>query len=228
MSPVRMLSFSPEAFLALFEQYNRAIGPAPIVAYVLGFAAVFLCFRPVPHGGRIVAAILGLMWAWNGIAYHLIHFAGINFVAPVFAAFFVIQGLLFAWTGAIKGRIAFGFRPDLAGWTGLGLAVFALAVYPLLGWLAGHGWPRAAMFGVAPCPTTIFTLGLLLLVESRTPLHLVAIPVLWSLVGGAAAWLLAVPEDLALLLAGLCGLGLVLWKNRRAGSVIPSARKIAE
>lgn len=228
MSPVRMLSFSPEVFFSLFEQYNRAIAPAPVAAYGLGLAVVFLCLMPVPNGGRIVAAILGALWAWNGIAYHLMHFAEINFMAPVFAAFFLAQGLLFAWTGAFKGKIAFSFRPDSVGWIGLGLAVFAMAVYPLLGWLANHGWPRAAMFGVAPCPTTIFTMGLLLMIEGRTPLHLVAIPVLWSLVGGTAVWLLAVPEDLALPLAGLGGLGLVLWKNRRAGYVITSARKTAE
>ena len=156
------------------------------------------------------------MWAWNGIAYHLIHFAEINFAAPIFAAVFVVQGLLFALTGTIRGKIAFRFRADLFGRTGLGLAVFALAIYPLLGALAGHGWPRAALFGVAPCPTTIFTLGLLLLIEGRMPWHLIAIPVLWSLVGGTAVWLLGVPEDLALPLAGLAALGLALRRNRRA------------
>lgn len=216
MSPGRMLSFSPEAFFSLFEQYNRAIGPAPTVAYGLGLAALALALRPVPNGSRIVAAILALMWAWNGIAYHLMHFAEINFAAPIFAAVFVVQGLLFALTGAVRGKIAFRFRADFFGWTGLGLAVFALAVYPLLGALAGHGWPRAALFGVAPCPTTIFTLGFLLLIEGRMPWHLIAIPVLWSLVGGTAVWLLGVPEDLALPLAGLAVLGLALRRNRRA------------
>jgi len=63
--------------------------------------------------------------------------------------------------------------------------------------------------------TVAHTLGVLLLTEGRTPLRLVLIPVLWSLVGGTAAWLLSVPEDLALPLAGLGGLGLILWKNRR-------------
>ena len=218
MSPLRLLSFSPEAFFSVFEQYNRAIGPAPVVAYALGLAVLALVFRPVPGAGRIVAAILGIMWAWNGVAYHLMHFAQINFMAPIFAAFFVVQGLLFAWTGVVRGKIAFRFRPDPVGWTGLGLAVFALAVYPLLGALAGHGWPRAAMFGVSPCPTTIFTLGLLLTIEGRTPLHLVAIPVLWSLVAGTAVWLLDVPEDLALPLAGLVALGLVFRKNRQTRS----------
>ncbi|MCC7017015.1 MAG: hypothetical protein IT564_07410 [Rhodospirillales bacterium] len=215
MSPLRLLSFSPEAFFSVFEHYNRAVWPAPVAAYGLGLAALALVFRPVPSGGRWVAAILAAMWAWNGIAYHLIHFAEINFVAPVFAAFFVLQALLFAWTGALKGKIAFRFRPDPAGWTGAGLMVFAMAVYPLLGWLAGHGGLSAAVFGIAPCPTTIFTLGALLLIEGRAPWRLAAIPLAWSLVGGSAVWLLGVPEDLALPLAGLAAFGLALRKTRR-------------
>jgi Family of unknown function (DUF6064) len=88
--------------------------------------------------------------------------------------------------------------------------------YPLLGWLAGHGWPRAAAFGVAPAPTTIFTFGMLLMLEGAAPLYLAAIPLLWSLAGGSAAvFILRIPEDLSLLLAGIVGFGLLVWKNRQ-------------
>ncbi len=80
----------------------------------------------------------------------------------------VTQALLFGWTGAIRGKVASRFRADPFGWTGSGFAIFAMALYPLIGWLAGHDWPSAPMFGVAPCPTTIFTMGLLLLTEGRT------------------------------------------------------------
>jgi hypothetical protein len=61
---------------------------------------------------------------------------------------------------------------------------------------------------------TIFTMGMLLLAAGRAPLHLFAIPVLWSLIGGTAAWFLGVTEDLALPVAGLGGLVLALWKRR--------------
>ncbi len=56
---------------------------------------------------------------------------------------------------------------------------------------------------------------MLLLTEGRTPLRLALIPVLWSLIGGATAWLLGVPEGLALPLAGVGGIALILWKNRQ-------------
>jgi hypothetical protein len=212
-----MLPFTTEVFFRLFEHYNAAIWPAQVVADVLGALAVMLTLRPIRGGGRIIAAALAGSWLWIGVVYHIAYFATINWAAWAFGALFVVQGLLFAWTGAVRGRLRFRFGPIPFHWAGLGFVGFAMAAYPLLGWLAGHGWPRAAVFGVAPCPTTIFTLGMLLLAERWAPLHLAVLPVLWSLVGGTAAWLLAVPEDLSLPLAGVSGLSLIVWKNRTSG-----------
>ena len=48
-----MLPFSQDAFFALFEQYNRAIWPAQIVAYVLALAALALAFWPRDGLGRV-------------------------------------------------------------------------------------------------------------------------------------------------------------------------------
>jgi hypothetical protein len=211
-----MLPFTPEVFFANMAQYNEAIWPAQAVAYVLGLVIVLLLFRPTSQSSRLIAALLAGAWIWIGAVYHLKHFATINFAAPLFGLAFITEGLLIAWSGVITRRVTFRFRADAAGFAGLTFVTFAIVVYPLLGWLAGHAWPRVAMFGVAPCPTTIFTMGLLLLTEGRTPPHLAIIPVLWSLVGGSAVWLLGVPEDLALPIAGLSGLGLILWKNRAA------------
>jgi hypothetical protein len=211
-----MLPFTPEVFSANMAQYNEAIWPAQVVAYALGLVVVLLLFRPTAWSSRLIAALLAAAWIWIGAVYHLKHFATINFAAPLFGLAFIIEGLLIAWSGVVMRRIIFCFRTDAASWTGLAFIIFAMAVYPLLGWFAGHAWPHAPLFGVAPCPTVIFTMGLLLTTEGRAPLHLVVIPVLWTLVGGSAAWLLDVPEDLSLPVAGLAGLALIVWKNRTA------------
>jgi len=71
------------------------------------------------------------------------------------------------------------------------------------------------MFGITPCPVTIFTLGLLLL-AAPMPRGLLAIPFLWSLVGGSAAFLLGVPQDWVLLIAGIAALWIAF--RRRAAS----------
>ena len=58
------------------------------------------------------------------------------------------------------------------------------------------------MFGVTPCPVTIFTLGMFLLTTSPVPKGLLVIPFIWSLIGGSAAILLHVPQDWVLLASG--------------------------
>ncbi len=210
-----MLPFTADVFYSVVEQYNRAVWPAHVVAYGLGLAALALALRPVAPAARLIGAILAAAWAWIGVVYHGLHLAAIDFAAPAYGALFVVEALLLGWTAAVRGKLAFRFRAGAVGWTGLGLAILALALYPLIGWLAGHGWPGAPVVGLAPGPTAIFTIGLLLLAEGRTPVHLVAIPVLWSLMGGAAAWVLGVPEGAVLPLAGVGGASLIVWKNRR-------------
>ncbi len=209
-----MLPFTSEVFFALFEDYNRAIWPAQLVAYALGILALVLVVRPSATGSRIIGACLALFWLWNGAVYHWIFFATINFAAPVFAALFGFQGVLFVWIVLLRGKVAFRFNATLSGWAGLAMAGFAIAGYPFAGWLAGHGWPQAAMFGVAPCPTVIFTLGIVLLAKPRAPTSLVIIPLLWSLIGGTAVWLLDAPEDLSLPMAGAVALALLVRKTR--------------
>lgn len=211
---LRSFPFTADVFFSLFETYNDTIWPAQVVAYGLGLLAIFLALRPLAAGGRIGFAILSAFWLWNAIAYHLLHFFQINFSALWVAAAFALQGLLLAGY-AIAGGRTFRFRPDIFGYGGLLLCLVALAVYPLLGWMGGHGWPRAGMFGVAPTPTVIFTFGMLLMLEGRAPIYLAVIPLLWSLVGGGAAvFLLHIHEDWSLLLAGIIGFSLLVWKRR--------------
>ena len=112
----RMLPFSRDVFFSLFETYNLAIWPAQAVAYVLAIAALGMVLRPFHGSGRLVAALLALAWTWNGIAYHLLFFAPINFWAYGFALLFVLQGLLFA-LAAMRGRPEWRFRRDASGFT---------------------------------------------------------------------------------------------------------------
>jgi len=55
---------------------------------------------------------------------------------------------------------------------------------------------------------------MLLLVVGRTPLRLAIIPLTWTLVAGATAWILAIPQDLALPAAGIGAFARILWKNQ--------------
>jgi Family of unknown function (DUF6064) len=210
-----MLPFTAEILFSSFEQYNRALWPLPMLAPALALAGVLLTLRPVRHGARVIAVLIALAWIWIGVGYHFLHLAAIDFTAPVYGVLFVLEGLLLAWTGIARGRLAFHFGADLFGWCGLALALAAALAWPLADGLLGHGWQSVRVVGLAPGPTAVFTLGLLLLTAGRPPLHLALIPLLWTLVAGATAWVLTIPQDLALPVAGVGGFGLILWKNRR-------------
>lgn len=207
-----MLPFTRDQFFAVFADYNRAILPAQLLAYLLALAVIALLLRRPRTGERTVPALLALLWGWTGLVYHATFFAAINKAALGFAALFVLQALLFAQV-ALRGGLHFGpLRGGPAFWGWL-LVAYAGIVYPLIGLGTGHGWPALPMFGVTPCPVTLFTLGVLLLVRPPLPRRLLVIPLCWGLLGGSAAFLLRVPQDWPLLLGAAI---VVPWLWRRS------------
>ena len=182
--------------------------------------ALWLIFARRPAAGRVAGGVLALFWLWDGIAYHLLFFSKINSAAYIFGAGFILQGLLFFAYGAVSDRLALRFERGWRGVLGLALIIYAALVYEVVGHLSGHGWPRAPLFGVAPCPTVIFTFGMLLLSIRPVPVFLVAIPLVWAGIGSTAAILLGVPEDLGLVVSGLIGAVLLpSWGERFANVV---------
>lgn len=81
------------------------------------------------------------------------------------------------------------------------------------------------MFGVAPCPTTIFTFGLLLWAATPVPAYLIIIPLIWAFIGMSAAVNLQVPQDYGLVAAGVIGTVLIVIENRKAKRVAQRADK---
>jgi hypothetical protein len=207
-----MLPFTPEQFLDIFVSYNDAIWPLQIAAYFLGISAVAMVLRPAPASDRAILAILAAMWLWTGLAYHASFFATINTAAYVFAVLFIAQAAYLAFA-AWKPPVRFEFDGGLAAWMGLALVVYAAVLYPLIGLWLGHAVRELPMFGVTPCPVTIFTFGLFLLTTSRLPRGLIAIPFVWSLIGGSAAILLNVPQDWLLLASGFISIPLIVMRD---------------
>ncbi len=194
--------FTIEQFLGVFAAYNTAIWPVQIVAYILGLAAVAALWLKWRLTRRLIPSILAIMWAMNAIGYHYLFFSAINPAATLFAGFFLLQAVLLAASAVSAKAMRFETRRDFRSIAGAAFIIYAMLIYPILGVWAGHGLMKGPMFGVAPCPTTIFTIGMLLLARGRRVALLSIIPLLWSLVGLAAALQLGIPEDFALPAAG--------------------------
>ena len=212
-----MLPFTHAQFIEVFARYNENVWPAQVAAYLLAIAMLAAIAVRWRHSGRFVAGGLALMWLWTGVAYHGIHFSAINKAAFLFAALFVVQAILLLQT-ALAEPLRFGRTGKAGSVPGWALVGYAAVLYPLLGLWLGQPLAELPLFGITPCPVTIFTFGVLLLADAPVSRRLLVVPVLWSLIGGSAAVLLRVPQDWVLL---LCGLTLVLLVPRRA----PDARE---
>ena len=207
------LPFTVEQFFGVFRMYNNAVWPAQVLLLVLAALAVIFIALRRPWSGVAVSAILAVLWIWLGAAYHLAFFARINPVAYGFGALSIVGGLMFAWHGVIRRRLEFSFAKNLRAGIGIALLAFALLAYPIWATLAGHGYPELPTFGL-PCPTTIFTIGVLVLASGNSLRAVFTVPILWSLVGSQAAFLLDVKPDLGLLVAGVAAVGLFIWPVR--------------
>jgi hypothetical protein len=208
------LPFTLDQFLDVFRQYNRSVWPMQIILILLALVAVYFSLRKKTYSNKIIVSILAFFWLWMGIIYHFQFFSSINKAAILFGSLFIVQSLVFLYFGVIKNKLNFKLRTDVFGAMGIVLIVFALLIYPLLGYRLGHVYPSSPTFGL-PCPTTIFTLGILLFSAIRIPPVIVIIPFLWTLIGFSAAFSLGMEEDTSLLIAGLLFVVMIIYKNKK-------------
>jgi len=215
------LPFTADQFFGVFATYNEAVWPAQVVLTIAAAAALVLLFPKGDRSDRVIAGFLAVLWAWTGIAYQLVYFTSINPGAYLFGALFVVQAALFAWM-AFVGRLSFAARLDGYSVVGGVMILYALVVYPLLGRATGHLYPGTPTFG-APCPSVIFTFGLLLFARGRVPGWLLIIPAAWGVVGLSAVVGLGVLPDVGLFLSALVATPMLVVRNRRTAPVAPAA-----
>lgn len=209
------MPFSIEEFLGIFERYNQRVWPLQVILNLLAILVIILIFLNKKKANKVINSILAIFWFWMGIVYQLLFFSTINKAAYLFGILFIIQGLLFIWFGVLKPeKLHYKFRPDSMGYTGILLILYALLIYPVLAIYFEHSYPQMPTFGL-PCPTVVFTFGVLLFSEKRLPWYLFIIPFLWSLIGFSAAVNLGIKEDFGLVVAGILGsLILVFYKPK--------------
>ena len=204
------LPFTETEFFDVLAAYNTALWPAALALWIVSMAAMLLFVRGGDRARRILCALLAAHWAWSAIAYHAAFFTRINPAAWLFAGLFLTQACLFVWFGIVRGQLRFSTGRSGRHVVAALLAGYALA-YPMLTLAQGLEYPRLPLFGV-PCPTTIFTAGLMLAAESL-PLNLLVVPVIWSLIAASAAVLFDVRADFVLLPAAVILVAFVIAQH---------------
>jgi hypothetical protein len=201
-------------FFSLFESVNRDLWPLQVLMLLIGAAMALAAVRKSHIADRVSAAGLGLIWIFNGIVFHWLYFRPIYEPAGMFAGLWVVQGLLFLAAGVFRPHLSFTASRNFYAAFGFLLIAYSLLAYPLLGYLLRADLVYATWFGPFPCPVGAFTIGMLLLTDSRVPRYLVVIPLLWAL-GGVVPVLWGVTEDIGLLAGGSIGVMLLIIRDHR-------------
>jgi hypothetical protein len=208
--------FSPRVYYRLFELHNEALWPAQILTQALGLALIFLLLVPLRGRERIVAAILGLLWIGMAWTFLWQRYASINWAAAYAAPLFVIEGLLLIWMGSLRGALSWRPRQPIPIAAAVALLAFTVLIYPALAAAMGRPWLAAELFGIAPDPTALGTLAVLVLVRSKQRWIAAAIPALWCAISGLTLLALDAEDFFIPPLGALLALGLSAAAARRA------------
>lgn len=146
-----------ESWWAILEAYNVSMYPLQFVMYALAAIVTVVFFvRPGRATTRLVQAYFALAFAWIGIVFFMV--LGQTFPAHNAQAFlFVALALVFAVESLIN-RIEFKV-PKLRWLRATTVAALVLTfLYPVVGLLVGHVFPRSIIPGIFPCPTVALVL----------------------------------------------------------------------
>jgi hypothetical protein len=196
------LPFDTGQFFGVFARYNEAVWPAQFALMLVALAILVLLGLRREWADRTICALLAGLWAWMAVVYHIGFFAAINPAALLFGIAFLVGAGTLAWSGAVRGLVRFDNRALSSRVGGYALIAFALVLYPLATFALGQRYPAIPTFGL-PCPTTVFTLGVLALQRAPCRFDVLAVPLLWTLVSSQAAWRLEVYQDFGLLAAAV-------------------------
>lgn len=216
--------FSWTTYQRLLERYDARFWPAVVLGFGIGLVTLGLLGGSVRAPSGLIAAtrflrlsrltsrlgsgsaagplliVFGLCWLWIAWAFHWQSYALLNWAGAYFAGAFVLQGGLLIGSGIRMAGRPVNADWDVLAWAGYGLVAFAVIGMPLIGslsgfWLEGRAWLGLELFGSAPDPTALATLGLIAVLRPPFAWMLALLPTLWCLISAAT----------------LAGLGDPLW-----------------
>lgn len=180
-----LVLFSTEAFFRLFELNNNALWPLQIFMLVVAVMLFILAQRTDRKSANSLAIILALLWCLVGWQFFHKLYAQINLAAIWFALLFSLEALLLLILGLrLSRRKLFYNRMPHSTYPGAMLLFYAAAIHPLAGLMFDRNWQGLEIFGIAPDPTALGTLGILLMMPGVKPRILAVIPFTWCLISG--------------------------------------------
>jgi Family of unknown function (DUF6064) len=211
--PSDFLLFSAATYHRLFELHNAAQWPLQLVWLALGLALLVHTLRRGRWAAPLMLLAMAAAWLWVAWTFHWQRYAAVNWAATWFAGAFALQAV---WMIAAAWRTTSAFG---AGGMGAAIMLLALLVWPLLSVALGDGLHQAEVFGLAPDPTALATLGALLLLRpafTNIWMHrlLWCVPVLWCCTSALILWTMGETKAWALVAGVVLALGSA-WRDSR-------------
>ncbi|MFO7808334.1 DUF6064 family protein [Guyparkeria sp.] len=190
-----LLMFSPAIYARLFERVNDALWPGHVLLAALTVALLAMAGSRTCLAHRLAAVLLAVIWIWVAWRFFGLY-AEINLAAPWFAALFAGQAFMLLALAAFGPGLALTHLARPRHWLGLGLTLWGLVLHPIAWWTAGRPVAGTELFAVAPDPTAIATIGLLLMARMPRrvwlpfPVILLALPAAWLSISALTWWAL--------------------------------------
>ena len=211
-----MIPFNEEVYFAIFADYNLEIWPMQPIAYLVGIILFGLARYPFPFSGRIVLAAIALCWIYMAQNYLAVFLSQLLWATWILQILFYLQALILLVVAILPSRPEIRLTANNEGWTAVAIAAFVMIFYPMIAaQTGGHAWPATQLAGVAPLPSAVLTIALMVLAPPRRAILLVVVPALVVLIGSLLAIGLGIWEDLVLAAVAAAGLW-VLVKNARS------------
>lgn len=202
-----MTSYDRLSWFNLIEGYYQIYTVLPFIAATLTLLLLWLILGKTRHAPHYALILLAVCWGWCGWVFQMQYHASLNWAGIAFGWVFVIQaGLLLL--AALLGKTLTWRTPG--SWqfiVGLSVVILGTVLYPATGLLESRTLKQLEWFAAMPAPTTLATLGVLMLLIQPIRLGLLIIPLLWSLISAAFAWTLGLLE---VYFTGLALLALVI------------------
>jgi hypothetical protein len=193
-----------------FGRGNAAIWPMQLVLFAGAVVMVGLAFWPTRRASQLICLLAAADFAWVGVVF----FGVIESGMTIWFAAFIVEAILLLVAGVVRRDLVFTPHWNLASVLGVVFMFYALVAYPIIEMLGGQPLRVVPLFGLAPCVTVLFALGLLLWARPPVPLYVLLIPLAWALQAAPGNLAMGHVPDFPLILVGMITAGLIIWRDR--------------
>ena len=210
-------------FYEYITSYTNTFWPVMVLTYLLAIFVFYFSYKKTEFSDKIISGILAFLWLWSGLIFWIGTFGPyslsiFNLTIPgiwvVIGIVFIIQGCLLILFGIINPSISVKIEKNSYFYLGLLFVLYALFIYPIIGFLTGHPYPNYPIFGIFPCPVTIFSFGIFLWTDKKVNLILIILPLIYALCGILPVLLYEVLADLGLIIFGILGFSLITYRDK--------------